>query len=68
MTLSYEVLGFYAALIVWAALLGVAAQLVMHVVYGREYVLYAPHWHAVRNPERSAVPSGSHQRADRWTE
>jgi hypothetical protein len=30
-----------------AALLGVAAQLVMHVVYGREYVLYAPHWHAV---------------------
>jgi len=29
------------------ALLGVGAQLAMHVVYGREYVLYAPHWHAV---------------------
>jgi len=30
-----------------AGLLGVGAQLALHVVYGREYVLYAPHWHAV---------------------
>ena len=30
-----------------AAVLGVAAQIAIHVFYGREYVLYAPHWHAV---------------------
>jgi hypothetical protein len=30
-----------------AAVLGVAAQFAIHVFYGREYVLYAPHWHAV---------------------
>jgi hypothetical protein len=30
-----------------AALLGVGAQIAIHVFYGREYVLYAPHWHAV---------------------
>jgi hypothetical protein len=30
-----------------AALLGVGTQFVIHVFYGREYVLYAPHWHAV---------------------
>jgi hypothetical protein len=29
-----------------AALLGVGAQFALHVFYGREYVLYAPHWHA----------------------
>jgi hypothetical protein len=33
--------------ILLASLLGVATQFAMHVVYGREYVLYAPHWHAV---------------------
>jgi hypothetical protein len=25
----------------------VASQLALHVVYGREYVLYSPHWHGV---------------------
>ena len=30
-----------------AAVLAVGAQIAMHVFYGREYVLYAPHWHAV---------------------
>ena len=30
-----------------AAVLGVGAQIAIHVFYGREYVLYAPHWHAV---------------------
>jgi len=30
-----------------AAMIGVGIQFVIHVFYGREYVLYAPHWHAV---------------------
>jgi len=30
-----------------APVLCVGSQLALHVVYGREYVLYSPHWHAV---------------------
>jgi hypothetical protein len=30
-----------------APALCVASQLALHVFYGREYVLYSPHWHAV---------------------
>jgi hypothetical protein len=30
-----------------APALGVLSQLALHLVYGREYVLYSPHWHGV---------------------
>jgi hypothetical protein len=30
-----------------APLVCIAAQFALHLLYGREYVLYAPHWHAV---------------------
>ena len=30
-----------------APALCVAAQLALHLVYGREYILYSPHWHGV---------------------
>jgi hypothetical protein len=30
-----------------APALCVGSQLVLHVVYGREYILYSPHWHGV---------------------
>jgi hypothetical protein len=30
-----------------APLLAVASQFALHLIYGREYVLYSPHWHGI---------------------
>jgi hypothetical protein len=48
----------------------VASQFALHLVYGREYVLYAPHWHGVlvallvaaawrRHPQRQVLLTGA---------